>query len=823
MIISPPFIPAPVAGETDDAYLARAMVGGIPGDGGYPLSFDLNWHGGIHLTAPQENGKALPACAISDGTLVYFRQPTHEAEAAPDHALRYREQWTDDGCVVIKHETDIGEGEKGKIVFYSIYMHLSKITLAAPAKGKKIYRKDVLGEAGKIYGKQDRIHFEVIADDSKIEHIVGRKQRDLNFKTSDGRKDSCWGDVYFFIPPEVYGYESQPSIPLSAVNNSQIIYRCPAMPSGPAPIEEAGSTTPAPATSNTVDGYEWALATELQEGIFVRMSFARGGCKLTSFTHSGFELGTVEEKSDYEYSLFKTASDLYPQSPSAGFELLRFGRVIGEERLQPVDAAHWRKIKFPGKNGGENNAAWVNLNSPTVGKFSDADFPHWQGWQLVDDDKDKDSHCQSPFIRALLALDVGKVVSDNTDAVGIATSPAYTSLSEEEKLKLSERYVSERDISKGKLEAADTQSRIKRLVCFFPSEWCKNDFDARYDWLKRVAENGPMPQENYDKLKRHQVALGFWEDAAIEGVESKHWHFPPKEFIAMFRKCSWLSRNELVQLLPMNSLRKASTWQWESISLPNAGIILDGSSAEALTRRNDLNKALRKFLVVTPVRLACFFGNATQETQWYQKFHEASPYWYKPWDGRGFLQLTHASNYIKYWEFKGETVSPQVKQTLATHTAMANNNRPIVNGKKLMTDPTNSLSDASTGIPQTIIAKRDAVKGSYDAANSAGAYWAWSGASKQADGYYGSPSSVLKTLTTNAQIKHYYENSAFGNVAATVNLGSPSSNFSSIWGVQARFIAFANAQMILMDALSYPTSPEVFSDAPLDFVYRRPN
>jgi hypothetical protein len=148
----------------------------------------------------------------------------------------------------------------------------------------------------------------------------------------------------------------------------------------------------------------------------------------------------------------------------------------------------------------------------------------------------------------------------------------------------------------------------------------------------------------------------------------------------------------------MNSLRKASTWQWESISLPNAGIILDGSSTEALTRRNDLNKALRKFLVVTPARLACFFGNATQETQWYQKFHEASPYWYKPWDGRGFLQLTHASNYIKYWEFKGEAVSPQVKQTLATHTTMANNNRPIVNGKKLMTDPTNSLSDASTGI-----------------------------------------------------------------------------------------------------------------------------
>lgn len=56
MIISPPFLPAPIAGESDEAFLDRAMVGGIPGDGGFPLSFDLNWHGGIHLTAPQEAG-----------------------------------------------------------------------------------------------------------------------------------------------------------------------------------------------------------------------------------------------------------------------------------------------------------------------------------------------------------------------------------------------------------------------------------------------------------------------------------------------------------------------------------------------------------------------------------------------------------------------------------------------------------------------------------------------------------------------------------------------------------------------------------------------
>ncbi|MFS2161450.1 hypothetical protein ACCD10_29495 [Pseudomonas sp. Pseusp122] len=152
MIISPPFLPAPVAGETDDEFLARAMVGGAPGDGGYPLSFDLNWHGGIHLTAPQEGGRAIPVRAIADGTLAYFRNPT-PASTDPNHPLRYTGKWTDDGCVVIRHETEIGEGDNAKVVFYSIYMHLSKISLTPLQTGSAVLRKDAIGEAGSIYGK----------------------------------------------------------------------------------------------------------------------------------------------------------------------------------------------------------------------------------------------------------------------------------------------------------------------------------------------------------------------------------------------------------------------------------------------------------------------------------------------------------------------------------------------------------------------------------------------------------------------------------------------------------------------------------------------
>lgn len=59
-----------------------------------------------------------------------------------------------------------------------------------------------------------------------------------------------------------------------------------------------------------------------------------------------------------------------------------------------------------------------------------------------------------------------------------------------------------------------------------------------------------MPQDVYDKLKRHQQALGFWEEAKIEGVETKHWHFPPKEFISAFRKCGWMKAEEMTQCMP---------------------------------------------------------------------------------------------------------------------------------------------------------------------------------------------------------------------------------------------------------------------------------
>jgi hypothetical protein len=671
MLISPPFLPAPIDGESDDAYVNRAMQGGVPGDGGFPLSFDLNWHGGIHLTAPQEGTARLPVRAIADGTLVYVRQPTDETSAPADHGLRYRDNWTDNGCIVLKHETEIGEGVGASVVFYSIYMHLSQITLTTSTKGAKVYRKDELGKAGRIYGQNHRIHFEIIADQSEIAKLVGRSERLLDHHSGNGRTDSCWGDMYFFIPPEVLAYEAAPTNRLQSENGAPVVYRCPALPSGAPPVVDGGSaegkTDPAP----LVQGYEWAIASQLQEGIFVRMRYERGQCTLTSFLISGEEIGSHQEEADYEYNLYRTATTLYPQRPSAGYELLRFGRVLGPDTLQPAEAAHWRQIALPPRSGGPETG-WVNLNATTVAKFSDADFPHWQGWQLIDDDTDFDSHCQSPFIRSLLRLDDDKVVSDQVDAVSIALSPAYAGMSEEEKLKLSERYERERVQNEAALRDEVVQKQLKRLICKFPSEWVKNDFDTRYGWLRMVAPGGPLTEESYDRLKKHHEELAFWEDAALEGIQAKHWHLPGKELILKLRMCGWLSSNELAQCIPRNVIEQTRS-QGQTV-YPRSSISWSTALSRANRFKNPLNKALRKFLISSSkLRMSYFLANSIQETTYLSRTAEGGgpTLSYAPWYGRGMMQLTWEENYQRYTNFKTGSIRPTFQEALETDLSHA--------------------------------------------------------------------------------------------------------------------------------------------------------
>ncbi|MCV5632488.1 peptidase M23, partial [Escherichia coli] len=70
---------------------------------------------------------------------------------------------------------------------------------------------------------------------------------------------------------------------------------------------------------------------------------------------------------DYEYNLYSYALQLYPKSPSAGYEMLRFGRVVNTEyeELVPADAPLWRTINTPQGKG------VVNLGARDIRVYSD--------------------------------------------------------------------------------------------------------------------------------------------------------------------------------------------------------------------------------------------------------------------------------------------------------------------------------------------------------------------------------------------------------------------------------------------------------------------
>lgn len=525
MLISPPFLPLAAPNESDEDFINRAMNST---EGAFPLGQNMVWHGGIHLTAPREGNTHLPVRAIADGTVAYVRQPT-ATNTDTSHPLNYRNGWTDDGCLILKHETDIGEGAHGKVVFYSIYMHLSAIKSVDIAIDMPIYRKDELGTAGRIYGAPHKIHFEVICSQEQLGHFLGRSTGRLT-TTRNGRTDSCWGDVHFYIPPEILFYAARPTNPTSATNESAIVHR-------------------------HIDAY------------FVSMNYGEGQCTLTTLDEVGTRLGERQETQDYEYNLYTTAKTLYPRSPSAGYELLRFGRILGPDLLQPHDAAHWRQVAYPTSGAHPAGVGWVNLKSPTVTVYSDADFPHWQGWKLIDDDTDGDGRCQSEQVMELL---------------GISEIPVTPQ---------------QRTAHSAMINTPENQKKLKRLICKFPSEWERANFFNRYNWLSEGNEPIISAQAQ-EKLKLHYEALAFWEDMDLKDINSEHWHFPPKEFVRVFRKCGWLSSNELIRAL---------------VKAPELG----RQRAEEL--RVPMNKMLSKYIINTSsIRISHFLAQVGIETGWWE-------------------------------------------------------------------------------------------------------------------------------------------------------------------------------------------------------------
>lgn len=59
-------------------------------EGSFPVSFNLGWHGGLHLQAPNDGQAFLPVRAIADGEVVFARRPTpRSANPSPGEPHNY--------------------------------------------------------------------------------------------------------------------------------------------------------------------------------------------------------------------------------------------------------------------------------------------------------------------------------------------------------------------------------------------------------------------------------------------------------------------------------------------------------------------------------------------------------------------------------------------------------------------------------------------------------------------------------------------------------------------------------------------------------------
>ena len=678
MLISPPFLPPRANNQTEDDWLNAAMTGDSPGRGAFPVSFNLGWHGGIHLNAPALGNGFEPVRAIADGTVVFTHLPTEGLpNLPPEHPLMYNGA-TSDGVVVIRHETEIGEGNNATVTFFSIYMHLHEIPNTIKPSCR-VYRKDMIGRVGYLNGDRGRMHFEIICDDTNLARLVGRATGELP-STANGRTDAVYGEIYFHLPGATQIFAQKP-LHTSAT----------AMMQPPRPPHTPASHPLPPLQALPV-------AHTTTTGLIVGVHYAggegaagnRGDATVITYEINGSTVGTALEENEAEYNLYTNAtaiSDAYPANnrpaPSAVYELLRFGRIIGPDALTPADVPHWRQIRYPGGQG------WVNLNATTVHKFSDADFPHWKQWKLVDDSADQDSRCDSAMIKGWLDV-------NGDDRVEPREATA-------------------------RLNDAKIAPKLAKVIAKFPTEWDSSTIDVRWGWLKtRTADNpNPLSNTDFQELRAHIAALAFWPGGT--GISGNHWHWQPREFIRHFRKCGWLSEKELARIYPDSKY-------------PVRALQTEGRQRTPTTIRNQyrtaINKVMRKYFINTPVRMTHFLGEGAVESMYLTLMVEGSVSFsrnpghasFQPEDdgfyvpnslndylyylvgrlgnierldapkfrGRGMKQLTGMENYSKYWVYRG-WLAPTSFQSPWWNPSRPDRAPDIPDPQRLSTDAYNAI------------------------------------------------------------------------------------------------------------------------------------
>ena len=745
MVISPPFLPSPIAGETEAAFLARAMVQPYAPTrdttalrGSFPLSGSLMWHNGLHLGAPQINEQFVPVRAIADGKVIHVRQPA-EFSRDPEHPLNHASdgsvQWTDNGCVIVKHSTDIGAARGVAVGFgyFSLTMHLSAIEPTVKV-GAQVWRKDVLGKAGQVLGGQSTIHFEICCDTAQLKQLIGRDPTWIELEneaapTRNGRTDCVYGDSVIYLPASTAIAHQKPLHPHRTE----------------------------PGTQTKINTAQWVV-----------LKYEKGNLTIRSLDRMGRPIGTPQTVADAEYDLYKTACDLHakskrqdiPNSPSGWYELLRFGRNLGPDPL-PEDAANWQLI--PTATG----AVWADLNYPDTFKFSEADFLTVMGWKVVNDDRDHlDQRAQS--------LQMSRLLQDPTPNSPEREKPGHQA---------------------SRLGLPEVVAKLKNVVAYFPTEWDISTAERRVGWLKdKTQVERPLNERQWGKFKNNFDALCMPD--LPEEYQNAMWRINPVTFIETMRKCSWLSQAEFHQLIPEYIVRGKGA----GLSGPFFYERSEKSAGGLIKRNSDaLNRMMRKYAISNPARMAAFIGNSNPEAIWWSGLEEAGAKTlrYFPWHGRGFLQLTNpdgkfgkGNNYEKYFLYRGFSVAGAANE-------------------------------------QINLWRDSLVTETYDASESAGAYWAWMGANKIADHHAANTPRKIN-LDSHSQnspggIKIIYENTVFRQVACAINLPAAIHSIDpKLNGLADRYSAYTIAQLILMDLIDFPRMNGDIFYVPENFVSRKP-
>lgn len=746
MLISYPVLPSDAFNDDEDVYLDNILNGYVlDGEGRYPVTtlaaptgLIHRWHGGIHM---QSQGQ--PIRAIADGVVVAYRfAPACETyEGLGDY---------DTSFVLIRHETETGENTP--VVFYSLTMHLASrqdllpdrysqlppwMKQAGPSTevrrpNQKVWRKDVVGFAGKLYDRE-ACHFEVFTTDEAF----GAFWRDSLFIEGHG-SDDCFGDTHFVIPAGQAFHARHPrAAPQGAHRIDFDAHAHYGLPVGQDGRNEGGG--------------------DVDRTLYVSVKLHKGTRIATTYTWDRVRdryvpLGAPVQQEGYEYELYRLATALYSDCPSAGCEWLRYGRGLGPDRSTRQES--WHLVRYAADKVG-----YIDLAHAQIVKLSDADFPHWHGWEKHDQ---------------------GRLVGADD---GLCTDEAVIALAQ--------------------ASDEDSKKKLRRLICKHPSEWDASDLATRYAGLREPDQ--PLHEdESWSLFEQHVKKLAFWAEAGLP--QRSVWHFHPLQFIRHFRRCGWLSAREFVQLLPQHAVRTQqhggqTQVLWEPVPAVNAN---PERNPVLRDHRVPLNKTMRKHGIDTPMRQACFFGNAVQETSWLGSLAEyaGSRLWYAPWYGRGFLQLTNPGNYCDYWAWRGREVDPALRRALAAAYATISQ---MPGGQR----SNERLRDANfSRLTQQMVQWRDHVASAtqppkspedfFAPSDSAGFYWLKNRMAQYAD----EPHVIERcTVQTDHGRKVYYRSMSFWRASAAVNLPSAvgRTHYTGLNGFDSRCCAYGVALAVLSD------------------------